>query len=254
MKSMTRRRTPLHPSPMFLGLTSGFALAGWTAWSTPQRWSVFAFVVLGWLVSLCLHEFAHAAVAYAGGDRSVADKGYLTLDPRRYTDPGLSLVLPLLFVLLGGIGLPGGAVWINPRALRSALIESLVALAGPATNVAFAAACLIPIGAGWVDGSRPAFVAGLAFLGFLQVTAALLNLLPIPGLDGFGAIAPHLGTATRRQLEPAGGWGVFLVLGLLLLPGPNDAFFGFIDRLVEMSGADVSWIAEGYRSFRFWQQ
>ena len=36
------------------------------------------------------------------------------------------------------------------------------------------------------------FWAGMAFLGFLQVTAVLLNLLPIPGLDGYGALEPHL--------------------------------------------------------------
>ena len=66
-------------------------------------------------MSLCLHEFGHALVAYRGGDRSVRGKGYLTLDIRRYTDVGLSFVLPVLFLLLGGIPLPGGAVLDRPR-------------------------------------------------------------------------------------------------------------------------------------------
>ena len=69
----------------------------------------------GWAVSLCLHEFGHAYTAYRGGDRSVRAKGYLTLDIRRYADLGLSLVLPVFFLLLGGIPLPGGAVWIDQR-------------------------------------------------------------------------------------------------------------------------------------------
>ena len=76
-------------------------------------------VLAGWAVSLCLHEFGHACVAYRGGDRSVRGKGYLTLDIRRYTDVGLSFVLPVVFLLLGGIPLPGGAVWINHGAIRS---------------------------------------------------------------------------------------------------------------------------------------
>ena len=65
-------------------------------------------VLAGWAVSLCLHEFGHAYTAYRGGDRSVRAKGYLTLDIRRYADLGLSLVLPVFFLLLGGIPLPGG--------------------------------------------------------------------------------------------------------------------------------------------------
>ena len=65
---------------------------------------VFVFVIFGWLISLCLHEFAHAVTAFRFGDRSVQQSGYLTLNPLKYTHPGLSLGLPLLIILLGGIG------------------------------------------------------------------------------------------------------------------------------------------------------
>ena len=65
----------------------------------------FIFVLVGWIFSLCLHEFAHAAVAFAGGDTSVREKGYLTFNPLRYVDPIASLFVPLVFLLLGGIGL-----------------------------------------------------------------------------------------------------------------------------------------------------
>ena len=64
-------------------------------------------------MSLCLHEYAHALVAYRAGDRGVADRGYLTLNPLKYTHPLLSIVLPVVVVMLGGIGLPGGAVWVD---------------------------------------------------------------------------------------------------------------------------------------------
>lgn len=74
---------------------------------------VAIFVCLGWIISVCLHEFGHAIVAYWGGDTSVKDKGYLTLNPLKYTDINLSLTLPLIFLLMGGIPLPGAAVYIN---------------------------------------------------------------------------------------------------------------------------------------------
>ena len=67
----------------------------------------FMIVLLGWIFSLCLHEFSHALVAYYGGDYTVKDKGYLTFNPLKYTHPVFSLLLPLLFLVMGGIGLPG---------------------------------------------------------------------------------------------------------------------------------------------------
>ena len=57
--------------------------------------------------------------------------------------------------------------------------------------------------------------AGVAFLGFLQVTAVLLNLLPIPGLDGYNALEPHLSPETQRALEPFKPYGLMLLFFLL---------------------------------------
>jgi Zn-dependent protease len=79
----------------------------------------FYIVTVGWIFSVCLHEFGHAWVAYKGGDVTVRDKGYLTFNPLKYTDPVFSFILPILFMALGGIGLPGGAVYINRHLLRS---------------------------------------------------------------------------------------------------------------------------------------
>lgn len=83
----------VRPSPIFLGLvgltTVGAALA-WLAGSSvrPLAYAgVFVFVIAGWLVSLCLHEFGHAFTAWRFGDHDVAVRGYLTLDPRRYSHP-----------------------------------------------------------------------------------------------------------------------------------------------------------------------
>ncbi len=99
------------------------------------RFDIFLLVVSGWVISLCLHEYSHALLAYLAGDRAVAQRGYLTLNPLKYTHPVLSIVLPLLFVVLGGIGLPGGAVWVDHAAVRSRVWDSLISFAGPATNM-----------------------------------------------------------------------------------------------------------------------
>lgn len=250
----TRRSTRV--SPLFLTLLAAFAVSGWLTWAGTVGWAPFAFVVSGWVVSLCLHEYAHAAVAYANGDRSVADKGYLTLDPRHYTDPGLSLFLPLLFLVAGGIGLPGGAVWINRRALRRPAAASLVSLVGPATNAALALVCLVPIGAGWVplDAGSLSFACALAFLGFLQVTAALLNLLPLPGLDGYGILEPHLPRDLRRRLAPAQRWGPFALLALLVVPGLSVVLYDTAERVVSLTGVDPALTALGHALFEFWRR
>ena len=115
--------------------------------------------------------------------------------------------------------------------------------------------CLAPIGLGWLDGTGAVEFAGaLGFLGFLQVTAAVLNLLPVPGLDGFGAIEPHLSRALLAKLRPVRQWGIFAVIGLLLLPGPNRAFFDAIFGIIDALGVDRSFVQLGDLLFRFWER
>ena len=128
------------------------------------------FVIAGWVVSLCLHEFAHAFTAWRFGDHDVAVRGYLTLNPFKYSHPLLSLVLPVLFIALGGIGLPGGAVYVRTSFMTKRQ-KTLVSLAGPADQPR------VRGGAAGADRgcsttrTHAVFWAGMAFLGFLQVTA-----------------------------------------------------------------------------------
>jgi Zn-dependent protease len=212
---------------------------------------VVLLVLGGWAVSLCLHEFGHAAVAYRGGDRSVRAKGYLTLDIRRYTDVGLSFVLPIVILLVGGIPLPGGAVWINHTAIRSRGTRSLVSLAGPATNLLLgalltAAVALAPMPIG--------LAVGLSCLAFIQVIAFVLNILPIPGLDGFGVLEPFLSLPARRLAAQVRPWAP-LVLFLLIIgvPGVASAFFQAGFAVFEWVGGDGRYAAQGYAELQFWR-
>ncbi|MCC6829844.1 MAG: site-2 protease family protein [Thermoleophilia bacterium] len=207
------------PGPVFYLLVAAFAGAcGWAA-ATPittvgpsigDRIAPILVVILGWIVSLCIHEWAHAAVAYRGGDRTVAEKGYLTLDPRHYADPIWSVAMPIAFLILGGLGLPGGAVWIERHRIRSRRVQSLVSLAGPATNIVFGVAVLAVVRSGMVDGS-PVLRFALAYLGLLEFATALLNLIPIPGLDGYGAIEPYLPHGVRMMLRPIAQYGIIVL-------------------------------------------
>lgn len=241
------------PSPVFLGLVALTALGGWLAWTARSpRLGVFLFVAAGWVVSLCLHEYAHAVVAFRAGDRAVAERGYLTLNPLKYTHPLLSIVLPLAFLLLGGIGLPGGAVWVDRHAVRSRGLDSLISLAGPATNVVCGIMLVAPFALG-VDTSRhPAFWAGLAFLAFLQLTASLLNLLPIPGIDGGNLIQPWLPPSWRRGFDQVAPYGMLALIALLWTPGFYGLFFGTVLGAGDALGLPRQLIATGLDLFRFW--
>ncbi len=224
--------------------------------TVPDGIAVFVFVAAGWVLSLIFHEFAHAYVAYQGGDLSVADKGYLTLDPRLYADPVTSLAIPMFFVIAGGIGLPGGAVWINRGRLRSPAVASMMSLAGPATNLVLAVVLLVPLSIGLIDrASQPTLAAAFGFLGFLQITAFILNMLPIPGLDGFGAIEPHLPNHVLVTLAPIRRYAIMILFAALFFVDPlNRAFWDVIRGAIELFGVDRDLPLVGLDLFRFWER
>ncbi|AXI86415.1 hypothetical protein SAM9427_11255 [Streptomyces sp. ETH9427] len=243
-------------SPVFLGILAVSGVTGWATWTgfaAVPGLAVFLFVTSAWIVSLCLHEYAHARTALHGGDISVGAKGYLTLNPMKYTHALLSIVLPVLFVIMGGIGLPGGAVFIERGRIRGRWRHSLISAAGPLTNVLFAVICTAPFWLGALDGVPPAFRFALAFLALLQVTAAILNFLPVPGLDGYGVIEPWLSHGVRRQVEPFAPFGLLFVFALLWVPSVNGVFFDMVDWVLGALGIEEIDTYCGFDLFRFWQ-
>ncbi|MDO0927973.1 site-2 protease family protein [Streptomyces sp. TG1A-8] len=255
MTTVTTSRGDRRLSPVFVGILAVTAVTGWATWTgfaARPGLAVFLFVTASWIVSLCLHEYAHARTALHSGDVSVGAKGYLTLNPMRYTHALLSIVLPVLFVVMGGIGLPGGAVFIERHRIRGRWRHSLISAAGPLTNVLFAAVCTAPFWLHALDGVPPVFRHALAFLALLQVTAALLNLLPVPGLDGYGVVEPWLSAGVKRQVEPFAPFGLLFVFALLWVPSVNAVFFDLIDAVLR--GLDVGAGSSdcGYWLYRFW--
>lgn len=256
MNTWPSRAQSVRPSPVFAAVVAVCALGGLIAWLAadvvrPLAYvGVFVFVIAGWLVSLSLHEFGHAFTAWRFGDHNAATRGYLTLNPLRYTHPMLSLGVPMLFVALGGIGLPGGAVFVQ-TGFMSPTRRSIVALAGPAANLGLAVSLL------WAtrmffDPGHAVFWAGVAFLGLMQLTALTLNLLPVPGLDGYGALEPHLTARSQQALEPIKPWGLVALLVLLISPVLNGWFFAIVFWVFELSGVPGYLAGAGMALTRFW--
>ncbi|MEO3973115.1 site-2 protease family protein [Streptomyces sp. CAU 1734] len=256
MSTATFRRGDRRISPVFIGIAAVMGVTGWAVWTdyaASLGLAVFLFVTSAWVVSLCLHEYAHARTALHSGDISIGAKGYLTLNPLAYTHALLSIVLPVVFVIMGGIGLPGGAVFIEHNRIRGRWRHSLISAAGPLTNVLFAVVCTAPFWLDALDGVPMGFRFALAFLALLQVSAAILNFLPVPGLDGYGVIEPWLPRGIRRQVEPLAPFGLILVFALLFVPALNDAFFGLVDSVLSGLGVSDPEVACGRDYYRFWE-
>ncbi len=215
----------------------------------------FAIVLVGWIFSLCLHEFFHALAAYKGGDYTVKDKGYLTFNPLKYTHPLYSIVLPLVFLLMGGIGLPGGAVYIETWRLRTRSWQSLVSLAGPTANLLMAIILAVVLAfapADALDKNSP--WPGIAFLAFLQLSALVLNLIPLPPFDGYGILEPFLSDATRDKVNSMRLYiTLFVFLALWNIPFVSQLLWGQVGNLAYMLSLPSDLIQAGYDRFLFWQ-
>jgi Zn-dependent protease len=141
------------------------------------------------LVAIPVHEMGHAAAAYFLGDRSVRYFGYFSLNPRRFLDP---LGVIAVFVALVGWG---RRVPVQPNRISSPVQRVVHELGGPAANLAVA----IVLGLLWRFLSHRGMASSLelspALLGaalyvivFLNLSIFAFQLLPIPGLDGWGVI------------------------------------------------------------------
>jgi Zn-dependent protease len=214
----------------------------------------FAFVMVGWILAVMAHEFSHAAVAYLAGDHTVVEKGYLSFDPRRYGDLGTSLVIPLLALALGGIGFPGGAVYLRNDLMRSPAWRAAASLAGPfATLLVLLLLAFVLTVWGNMGAEGPLYPA-LTVLAFLQATALVLNLLPVPGLDGFNAIRPFLPKSWAPMLQKYEGLAMLAVLGLIFfVPGASAVLFSVAAQISLALGLQIDALQYGWAQFHFWR-
>jgi Zn-dependent protease len=167
-----------------------------------------------------------------------------------------SIILPLVFLAMGGIGLPGGAVYINPRAIRSEGLRSLMSAAGPIVTGLCALLLLIPFitGLAYADILEHfEFWSSIALLAFLEITALFFNLLPIPGLDGFGIIESFLPIGFLDVVRRFGSLTYILIFLLLFNRTPiSQGFWMMIWRILLLANLAPDLVGVGLNLFQFW--
>lgn len=245
-------------SPVFVGLLLLTIVSGFVTYLQLfiGTWPVFLFVVSGWLVSLSLHEFGHALVAYWGGDRSVIGKGYLSLNPLRYVHVLYSVILPLLFLLAGSFALPGAAVYINEKAIQRPAMRTLSSAAGLLMNALLALLLALPFLLGLHHTSwplHPEFWSALALLISLQLFCVLICLTPVPGIDGYFMLQPYLPEQWQKALAPLIPYAFFLLWFIYAQIPVVRAFYQQIMQWATNAlQVDPFLVAQGWSFFRFW--
>lgn len=203
------------------------------------------------LLSVVVHEVAHAWQALREGDTTARDLGRITLNPVPHLDPVGSLLVPLLLHFLPGDFLFGWAkpVPVNPRNYRNYRAGDIrVSLAGIVSNLclvlAFAlllAALTALQGIPFFSGEIGINLVTIATYGiFINLILAYFNLIPIPPLDGSHVLYHLLPPAVGARYREMGRYGVTLLfLTVVVFPGAFTALlspvfisFSWIVRLV----------------------
>jgi Zn-dependent protease len=178
------------------------------------------------LLSLTVHEFAHAWSARRLGDDTAERLGRLTLNPLAHADPIGTFILPLLNVPFGW----AKPVPVNPARFRRGVHMGrgmmITALAGPISNLLLGVVAAVLLGivariapdlGASGDGRGAAHVAAAFLLSMIQmnVVLAVFNLLPIPPLDGSRIVDAFLPARFRQAWETFSRFSMFLLLGLV---------------------------------------
>ena len=192
------------------------------------------FEILVWLlpflvVSLVLHELAHAYVATWLGDPSPRADGRLSLNPIVHLDPlgtAMFVITALVSSFIFGWAKP---VLINPRYFRRPQVDmALVAAAGPATNLLLALGCV----AWLIHGDPEGTLQEVVIRAFeVNVVLGVFNLIPVPPLDGsriVAAVMPRALHARWSQLDQVGMIALFAVILVF-----NDQFWSVFSGVLD---------------------
>ncbi len=170
------------------------------------------------IVSLSIHEWAHAYSAWKLGDPTAKERGRMTVNPVAHIDPIGTLLLPALSLLSGGI-IIGWAkpVPVDTRRLKSPSRDmALVAGAGPLSNLLQAAAGAALFGL--MEGDPDSLLRTILFFYILfNLSLAFFNLLPIPPLDGSRLLYPFLPESAKPGYRELERYGFLILIGLIFV-------------------------------------
>lgn len=190
--------------------------------SVVQRIAAWALPVL---LAITVHEVAHGWMALRLGDKTAMMMGRLTLNPIKHIDPIGTLLVPGLLLVMGGFifgwAKPVPVTWENLRNPKRDM--ALVALAGPMSNLLMALlwAAILKLGLVLATaGSAELIALPLIYMGGAGITINLilmvLNLLPLPPLDGGRIVASLLPDKLSWQFNQLERWGFVILLGLMV--------------------------------------
>ena len=173
------------------------------------------------LLAITLHEVAHGWAARYLGDPTAASLGRLSLNPLKHVDPMGTIAVPAFMLTLGGV-LFGWAkpVPVDMNQLRFPKIDmALVAAAGPASNLVMAASWVVIFKIGYnLESTLGTMIILMATVGvFINSIIMILNLLPLPPLDGSKVLAGLLPEKLSNYIYRLEPYGLFIVLGGFLL-------------------------------------
>ncbi|MEY9091725.1 site-2 protease family protein [Paenibacillus sp. RC84] len=179
------------------------------------------FTLLVLIIAFTVHEFAHAYSAYKFGDPTAYKEGRVTLNPRVHLD-----VLGTLLFIIAGFG------WAKPVPVRRSnfkkprLMGVIVSLAGPFSNLVLGFLGIIVFYVllnytgidGWSAGVQKAVLIFMILFVKMNVLLFILNLLPVPPLDGYRILEDVLPDASREKLRQYEQWGMLVLLLVAFIP------------------------------------
>ena len=195
------------------------------------------------LFAITVHEVAHGWVASKLGDQTARMMGRLTLNPIKHIDPVGTILVPVLMLIFTpfvlGWAKPVPVDWRNLRRPRQDM--AWVALAGPGANLvmlagwALLAKFIAASGFGNTSYAIPLMAMALAGI-FINIILMILNMIPIPPLDGSRVVSAILPPRTAMQYNRLEPYGIIIIL-VLLFTGVLGRFFlpliASLDRVVK---------------------
>ncbi len=196
----------------------------------PPQTIQIALAIAFLILSLGVHEAAHAYVADRCGDGTAREEGRLTLNPMAHIDPFMTIALPLILFMTSGF-IFGGArpVPVNPMRLRYPLRDmSFVALAGPISNLILALLFSVALKAMIYWGGMPTSALAPRVMEMaltFNIILAVFNMIPVPPLDGSRVMAYLLPSHMREPYVSLERFGLLIVV-LLVMTGSLGMILG----------------------------